>query len=257
MLCLTCSKSDVLRTKSKGTAKWVQTQSHSHPGPSMSPSHDITPPPYGADLLIIHDLPKSFAGSRILWWGATPRSIKNANIIPSAPEAYDVDNDYPNSGVIRVAPNGTLALVCQSPQPYREEERVYPRHIHFRAERSGGRRWSKTVFTLAAYPAIASTYEAFPVGPPEGCSFVSLQDVKENLDDIWMVSAIPGKRWRQDKDLNIDDGVESIASQVGDQPVVVYCAGPHCTAAETLVLRLTEQGVANVFVFQGGLVELP
>jgi rhodanese-related sulfurtransferase len=70
-----------------------------------------------------------------------------------------------------------------------------------------------------------------------------------------MVSAIPGKRWRP-QDLNIDDGLENIASQVGDQPVVVYCAGPHCNAAEEMVLKLTEHGVANIFVFQGGLAEL-
>jgi rhodanese-related sulfurtransferase len=40
-----------------------------------------------------------------------------------------------------------------------------------------------------------------------------------------------------------------------DQPIVVYCSRPACTASPTLAAKLTELGFSDVRDFEGGLEE--
>jgi rhodanese-related sulfurtransferase len=72
------------------------------------------------------------------------------------------------------------------------------------------------------------------------------------LNDEWFKGElIPGSRRVPLVDLEAAVGRSSLRK---DAPIVVYCAGPHCSASREAAEKLAELGYTGAAAFEGGLV---
>ena len=109
--------------------------------------------PEGARFCVKVNLGKRFADRWILYYAAEPNSNGkgkgngngNGKGINSAEQAY---GGFKNRGMTRTDSNGEGVLRVRCPQRYREEGRIFPRHVHFLTTKRGNQEWDRKMFTV-------------------------------------------------------------------------------------------------------------
>lgn len=282
-LCLQCAAGSIASSKISGsnTADWVRRAGRSDPVPTRfaRPSKvRATKANPAADLEIQFTMSPLLAKVPVLWWAAMPLPLPLAADHSSAAEAYDIANDIPNAGVVRVGKNGSVTIRLMTPQPYVEDGRQWPRHAHFVLPRTDGvDAWDKScVFTIAAWPGshdsvtVKKLLPAMQLGMHEMRGFVSPRVVRAcwslpmaRVCAIEAVDIIRVGGYALDPRLDLqlaydapDEEVHQLARRLASLgvPAVVYCASTRCPAAAILMKRILSTGLfANLFYMDEGI----
>lgn len=282
-LCLSCarlpSSNYVTTMRDGGEAAWVQTTPGiTHAGPATVPPREA---PDGATLGITFRVsPTSdpfWRHSAFVWWGALPRDLREAALGAAGPAAaYGATEDYtsgskwPNSGTCEVR-DGVVYVRCMTPQSYREEGRRWARHLHFMRV-VDGEIDASDVRTLPVWPTHfhGDTYRCVHLGEAtshHGCCIVTREHVASVLADIatplfkknyWFVDATASKkdifgagadRFRDLHHEAGDEELRAVGGEIGDDPVVIYCAHSECSAATHLIERLGRLNLCPNFFY--------
>ena len=206
------------------------------------------------------------SNKHVFYWAANPQ--KDIHKILGPKEAY---GDYENHGLLKCDDKGEVILKFNPPQPYKEDSKTNPRHIHYLLESS-----EKTWLPLKTIRIIQS---------------VSLEYLDERIKskDMIILNALPEKYYKKDKipgsynlpteSLNkytneskarkVKNFIKSvlkyypkIESLVNDKhlaledvPIVTYCAHSKCDASDKLIDHLYECKFNNTQEFKGGIEE--
>ena len=202
----------------------------------------------------------------VFYWAANPQ--KDIHKILGPGEAY---GDYENHGLLQCDDKGEVILKFNPPQPYKENSKTNPRHIHYLLESS-----EKTWLPLKTIRIIQS---------------VSLEYLDERIKskDMIILNALPEKYHKKDKipssynlpteslDKYTNESktrkvknfiksilkhypkIESLVNDkhlaLEDVPIVTYCAHSKCDASEKLIDHLYECKFNNTQEFKGGIEE--
>ena len=210
--------------------------------------------PVHADLAVS----VSIGGPRrkILWWGATPRSIGDE--LKGAAAAYGF---YTNMGIATVD-DGMLSFKAQAPQPYYEEGTLWPPHFHYVESTRNG--WATNVQTVAGFPGHSEVHDVVAArGKSSSQSSVLTPGmVRKHKKDLTLVNALPMKYTnvslpgaRGHMHVPYDAAPEVVAraaGRLGTAPCVVYCEKPTCDAGTKLIGRLVAHGANNVYYMPAG-----
>jgi hypothetical protein len=202
----------------------------------------------------------------VFYWAANPQ--KDIHKILGPEEAY---GDYENHGLLKCDDKGEVILKFNPPQPYKENSKTNPRHIHYLLESS-----EKTWLPLKTIRIIQS---------------VSLEYLDERIKtkDMIILNALPEKYHKKDKipssynlpteslDKYTNESktrkvknflksvlkhypkIESLVNDkhlvLEDIPIVTYCAHSKCDASDKLIDHLYECKFNNTQEFKGGIEE--
>jgi len=237
-LCLTCSPTSTYYSKVQFKADWVTEQDHA--GPAVIPT---SKGPSGASLRLRFRVPPELANQRqVVWWGANPVALPDAHQPSNPPaDAYDMPK-WSNSGCVTVD-NEIVEVCCRAPQPYKEGDRRWPRHIHLMGVDGGSVNPAQT-FTVGVWPSAQGELADYTCEHLEGadhaqCMIVSFNQVKA-CPDVCTVDAtgqghniFESEKFHSVKHDSPD--MERVGKDIGDSPVVVFCANPTCNAARKLI----------------------
>ena len=202
----------------------------------------------------------------VFYWASNPQ--KDIHKILGPKEAY---GDYENHGLLQCDDKGEVILKFNPPQPYKENSKTNPRHIHYLLESS-----DKTWLPLKTIRIIQS---------------VSLEYLDERIKskDMIILNALPEKYHKKDKIpgsynlptesldkytneskcrkvknfiksiLKYYPKIESLVNDkhlaLEDVPIVTYCAHSKCDASDKLIDHLYECKFNNTQEFKGGIEE--
>tara|TARA_A100001015_G_scaffold73523_1_gene81589 strand:+ start:2708 stop:4372 length:1665 start_codon:yes stop_codon:yes gene_type:complete len=202
----------------------------------------------------------------VFYWAANPQ--KDIHKILGPGEAY---GEYENHGLLKCDDKGEVILKFNPPQPYKENSKTNPKHIHYLLESS-----DQTWLPLKTIRIIQS---------------VSLEYLDERIKtkDMIILNALPEKYHKKDKIpssynlptesldkytseskcrkvknfiksiLKYYPKIESLVNDkhlsLEDVPIVTYCAHSKCDASDKLIDHLYECKFNNTQEFKGGIEE--
>ena len=202
----------------------------------------------------------------VFYWAANPQ--KDIHKILGPKEAY---GDYENHGLLKCDDKGEVILKFNPPQPYKEDSKTNPRHIHYLLESS-----ERTWLPLKTIRIIQSA---------------SLEYLDERIKtkDMIILNALPEKYYKKDKipssynlpteslDKYTNESkcrkvknflksilkhypkIESLVNDkhlvLEDVPILTYCAHSKCDASDKLIDHLYECKFNNTQEFKGGIEE--
>ena len=206
------------------------------------------------------------SNKHVFYWAANPQ--KDIHKILGPEEAY---GDYENHGLLKCDDKGEVILKFNPPQPYKENSKTNPKHIHYILESS-----DQTWLPLKTIRIIQS---------------VSLEYLDERIKskDMIILNALPEKYYKKDKIpgsynlptesldkytnesktrkvknflksiLKYYPKIESLVNDkhlvLEDVPIVTYCAHSKCDASDKLIDHLYECKFNNTQEFKGGIEE--
>ena len=206
------------------------------------------------------------SNKHVFYWAANPQ--KDIHKILGPEEAY---GDYENHGLLQCDDKGEVILKFNPPQPYKEDSKTNPKHIHYLLESS-----DQTWLPLKTIRIIQS---------------VSLEYLDERIKtkDMIILNALPEKYHKKDKipgsynlpteslDKYTNESktrkvknflksilkhypkIESLVNDkhlaLEDVPIVTYCAHSKCDASDKLIDHLYECKFNNTQEFKGGIEE--
>ena len=280
-LCLTCSTSESLfQAQSTRKAKWVFRETKGKGIPLFMKLHpsDINQSPSNATLRVTSYVPQSLVAGRlstisrkVLYWASTPPRALNCNII-TAPKAYG--KTFRNHGIATVRRDGKICLDIETPQPYTEEGRVFPAHVHivFTSKSEKYKKWDrKKMFVIAAFPgkytndSHSVTRISERLRPGAMCSILLPNEVRQHRSNkLILINALPEssseKRDISKSSLRVPYNLKKdadirtlVRKKIGTCPYVVYCAHSKCSAASILIKRLVAAGAVNAYYMPAGI----
>ena len=206
------------------------------------------------------------SNKHIFYWAANPQ--KDSHDILGPKEAY---GEYENHGLLKCDDKGEVILKFNPPQPYKENSKTNPKHIHYILESS-----DQTWLPLKTIRIIQS---------------VSLEylDERIKLKDMIILNALPEKYYKKNKIpcsynlptetldkytketkckkiknliKSILEHYPKIESLVNDKkillediPILTYCANSKCDASHKLIDYLYECNFNNTQEFKEGIEE--
>ena len=201
----------------------------------------------------------------VFYWA--PNETKDHLEILKAKEAY---GEYENHGLKKTDKKGDIIISVNLPQPYKEEDKTYCRHVHYLVEDKKEGIWSEMKTTRVIFHN-------------------SIEDLDRAIKekDVLIVNALPEEYFKKEKIPNsvnlvyksldklslkekqkiVDDfvkdslkHVEKIKIKVNskkldlrDIPIITYCAHSKCNASEQLIDHLFECGYHNVSEWSEGI----
>ena len=256
-LCLTCEPGNMIRSQTGGgvVANWIQEQGRLSAIPPNAPPPDH--PPYNPeDATLSVSVTVGGPSRKMLWWGATPRSICEPP--KHAGRAYGF---YTNMGIAQVDDDGVLKFYAQAPQAYLEEGVLWPPHFHFAERDAAG--WDTKVQTVAGYPGHSEIHKVKGLARvyAEKSSVLTPDQVRKHRASLIVVNALP----MQYDNIDLPGAVHmhvphnadpteisKAANEIGIWPYVVYCEKPSCGAGVDLIAKLVQQGAVNVYYMPAG-----
>lgn len=261
-LCHTCSKKDHFFTFSKledmpKDLKGCHFPIHRHPK-TVKISH---PPKSDIQITVLDS--KLEKGTKIFYWAAKPKKLADAKKIENLKKSYCDKNR--NFGCCKVKDDGKIVIKVMSPQCYKEDGKIWPKHIHFVCEK--GDAWDmERVYTLIGIPTHSDELETKRL--EYGGVYIKPETVKRTWKNgnYYMVYALSKKnpslvdieKYKGLKHLHIDHQAKSISIPAHikkNVPMVVYCARESCNAAKKLMSRLADKGYENLFYMPVGMVD--
>lgn len=260
-LCHTCSKKDHFFTLSRledmpKDLKGCHFPIHKHPR-TVKIGH-----PVKSDIEIKVNDSGLRKGTKIFYWAAKPKKLSEARKIENLKKSYCDKNN--NFGCCKVKEDGKIVIKVMSPQCYKEDGTIWPKHIHFICEK--GDTWDmENVYTLLGIPAYSD--ELTTKRLRYGGVYITPETVKRTWKNgnYYMVCALSKKspslvdleKYKDLKHLHIDHEGKaiSIPSHIKkNTPMVVYCAKESCDASKKLMTRLADKGYQNLFYMPEGMM---
>lgn len=282
-LCLTCNESKSLfQAQSAGRAEWVfrETKGKGIPLFSTTSPLDKNQCPPQATLRVTSYVPKRLLAGRsstvsrkVLYWASMPSSTFKRQI-QEAPKAYG--KAFRNHGITTVQPDGKIHFKIETPQPYTEERKRFPAHVHFvfASKIKNFEEWDrKKMFVMAAFPGTFTDRYGIPhsvtrisQNPKHAamCSILLPSEVRKHQDQLILINALPKsskeKRSISDSSIRVpynqkgDAAIRRLVqNQIKTRPYVVYCAHSRCSAASILIKRLVAAGAVNAYYMPAGI----
>ena len=211
-------------------------------------------------------LGKDNSDKYVYYWASNPQ--KDIHKIYDPESAY---GKYENHGLQKCDEKGEVTIKFNTPQPYKEDKKTHPRHIHYLLEGP-----DKTWLPLKTIRIICS---------------IPLEYLDERIKnkDTYIINALPEKYYEKnkipesynlpteilDKMTNeskcrkiknflkeylrkyplLDEKISEKTLVFEDIPIITYCAHSKCDASEKLVDHLYECGFNNVYEYKGGIEE--
>lgn len=204
------------------------------------------------------------ANKHVYYW-ATNESENMLEILP--PEtAY---GEYENHGLKKCDGEGEVSLIFNTPQPYKENGKTYPRHVHYIVE-DENKVW-RPLKTIRVVCTVSIDY----------------LDERIKMKDTMIINALPEEYFDKEKIPNsvnlpfksleklttksierkvlkfiksslkyypvIQELVNDKKLEVTDIPIITYCAHSKCDASERLIHALYSSGVNNVLEWKEGM----
>lgn len=159
-LCLTCDEISDIRATNVRKASWVIKKTKGKGIPllnDLKPSHKNKYSKY-ATLSVTSYVSKCTLNGRkntqsrkVLFWASLPVS-GISQPLKNAPTAYGT---FRNHGITTVQKDGKIVFNIESPQPYVENKKPFPAHVHFvmASSESKFKDWDRNnMYVLAAFP---------------------------------------------------------------------------------------------------------
>jgi len=269
-LCHTCNDGNMSFSKicDPREAAWIKREKLEPVPINLLPKECKIQFPENSDIELIITQDKIKSGKKILYWAAYGKSIGKSNEIEKAVDAYKRKgkHKFKNFGCTRVRKDGKILLKIESPQCYKEKNKLWPKHLHF-IEENEDNTWKKENFyTVSGLPL--DTEELKSRKLRSGNVYVSPEQVKRNWKKrkFYMVYALSDKfpslinidRYKDYNHIQIDHESDNIKlpSKINfSTPMVVYCAKKSCNASKKLLLKLSENGYENLFYMEEGMTE--
>lgn len=203
----------------------------------------------------------------VFYWAATKST--NPSVIMSERDAYGSDT---NHGLTKTDDRGNCELILNCPQPYKVNNIVYPRHVHYTFLTSE-KTWDENIHSMVVMCDI---------------DFETLREYSNNRSHI-VINAlesedhkkrgIPGTINMYYKDLselskderkkhiktilkrelknysNLNAFINSKKLTYKELPIIVYCEGEKCESSKLLSEYLIDCGYVNIAKFSGGVRE--
>ena len=209
-------------------------------------------------------LGEEYSERHVYYWAANESEGIHSILPPES--AY---GEYENHGLKKCDDKGETTLVFNTPQPYKEDKKTHPRHVHYIVEDS-----EKVWRPLKTIRVICT---------------VSLDYLDERIKekDTIIINALPSEYFEKDKIPNsvnlplasldkltsksverrvlkflksslknypiLQELVSDKKLDLKDVPVITYCAHSKCDASEKLIHALYSCGVNNVLEWKEGM----
>ena len=202
----------------------------------------------------------------VFYWAANPQ--KDIHKILGPEEAY---GDYENHGLLKCDDKGEVILKFNPPQPYKENSKTNPRHIHYLLE-SSERTWLP-LKTIRIIQSVSLEYLDERIKSKDMIILNALPEKYHKKDKIPSSYNLPteslDKYTNESKTRKVKNFLKSvlkhypkIESLVNDKhlalediPIVTYCAHSKCDASDKLIDHLYECKFNNTQEFKGGIEE--
>ena len=209
-------------------------------------------------------LGEEYSERHVYYWAANESTNIHSVLPPES--AY---GEYENHGLKKCDSKGEATLVFNTPQPYKEDKKTHPRHVHYIVEDSE-KVWRplKTIRVLCT---------------------ISLDYLDERIKekDTMIINALPAEYYEKDKIPNsvnlplasldkltsksverrvlkflkaslksypvLQELVGEKKLDLKDIPIITYCAHSKCDASEKLIHALYSCGVNNVLEWKEGM----
>ena len=234
--------------------------------------------PHNADINIIFSLKGLKPRTKIYYWAAEPKPLMKSNEIMSSEEAYVCKTGKrKNFGCTSVRKDDKVSLKIMSPVCYKEENSLWPKHVHFILKKENVDEWDQTkVYSTLALPVNTEPLKAKDLSDKTFITkklkstnvYITPMQVKKNWKKgkFYMVYALSQKykslhdipEYKDFKHLNIphDQPKLNVPKNIKkSQLMVVYCAKKTCEAGKKLIARLVEEGYQNLFYMEEGMME--
>jgi len=264
--CLDFSIDKVIKVQSSKIPSWLLKHDYVKEFVMKAPNQLKKPSKY--DTKVELDLGKQYAGKKVLYWGALPKTTSDPTI-SDAKKAY---SNFQNNGVAKIDKNGKVTFFFMCPQVYKtvakgeKNHKTYFRHLHFCIEKDNS--WQHNIYTKIVV-----------------CKY----DFKKSMDMInsglyVVINALPHQYYAKDhipnsynlfnKDIKkmsvndlrkwfseiislhypkLDKYIKSKKLDVYEVPIITYCAHSKCIASELALEELMKKGFVNVCEYQGGI----
>ena len=180
----------------------------------------------------------------IFYFGADSRDFRKS--IQMRNVAY---NKLKNSGVIKTNSKGEANFYLTCPQIYKEplNKRIYSRHFHFLYHNSKKNVWSNKLYT---HKILCDIHQI---------------DVKKYMSShsVKIIDALPSAYYAKKhiygainmpyKNKYTLSKVQKLVGKNKNVPIIVYCYGPKCNAAEKLATKLDKLGYHNIYHYVNGI----
>ncbi len=209
-------------------------------------------------------LGEEYSEKHVYYWAANENKDIHSILPPES--AY---GEYENHGLKKCDDKGETTLVFNTPQPYKEDKKTHPRHVHYIVEDSN-KVW-KPLKTIRVLCTISIDY----------------LDERIKGRDTMIVNALPEEYFKKDKIPNsvnlplvslnkltnksverrvlkflksslknypvLYELVNDKKLDLKDIPIITYCAHSKCDASEKLIHALYSCGVNNVLEWKEGM----
>lgn len=232
--------------------------------------------PHNADINIIFSIKELKKGTKIYYWAAEPKPLMKADEISTAEEAYMCKSGKrKNYGCTSVRKDDKISLKLLAPRMYKDEKKIWPKHVHFILKKEGEDDWDKEkVYTALALPINTEKMKSKDLSNGSFITkklantniYITPMQVKKNWKKgkFYMVYALDKKykslndleeyknykhlRLPYDKKLEIPKNIKK------SEVLVVYCGKKTCEAAKKLIGKLVEEGHENLFYMEEGMM---
>ena len=201
----------------------------------------------------------------VFYWAATKST--NPSVIMSERDAYGSDT---NHGLVKTDDSGNCELILNCPQPYKVNNIVYPRHVHYTFLTSE-KTWDENIHSMVVMCDI---------------DYETLREYSNNRSHI-IINAldsddhkkrgIPGSINMYYKDLSelpkrerkkhiksimkhelknyskLNALINAKKIDYKELPIIVYCEGEKCESSKILSEYLIDCGYVNIAKYSGGL----
>ena len=262
-LCHTCKRNEKLVTLSSLEDIPQDLKTCNFPIDKRPDECKISYPPSSDIQLTLFDTSLK-KGTKIFYWAAKPKKLsEQVKKIEGLKKSYCEKNN--NYGCCKVGNNGKIIIKIMSPQCYKEDGKVWPKHLHFIKE--DRKNWDLgDVYTALAVPSYSEKIETKRLR--YGGVYITPATIKRTWKDghYYMVYALSKKnpslidieKYKDCKHLCIDHESKtiSIPSKIKKStPLVVYCARESCNAAKKLIVKLADKGYENLFYMPAGMMD--
>lgn len=232
--------------------------------------------PEGSDFYLVHkkkfhrkgwhikktiNIGKQYANRYIYYWASHTKS--DPLKILNAPDAYDLNNKHNrNDGFTQCDNKGNMTFYIRNPQPYRENNKFYPSHVHFIIGNEEGTQYlnkngtynlpNELIYDDVLYYKDSVLINALPSDhygkihiPGSYCIpyKMGLKDIHKQLKEIIRLN-YPEIQTKLNRGMSLME-----------VPIILYCHNPKCDASHILGKKLYSIGVYNISYYNGGLVD--
>ena len=204
----------------------------------------------------------------VFYWAAEPGNQLDPDKPIDPAGSY---GDESNRGVIKTDEAGDALLVLNCPKLYKEDKKLYPRHVHYTVL-TDENVWNETIGTLEIicridYDTMKQVVEAGSHVIMNALSEESFKDNKIPSSILCHHESLDGFSNKKKEGIIktlIKDNLSGFrlakkfvdsVKEIREVPIITYCANEECEASTKLTNHLYDAGFYNVIEYPGGTKE--